>query len=227
MKPSALVAVVLLMAVPAQGQAQDFAGVGRAIDGDSLFVAGREVRLFGIDAPEYRQTCRVGWSNWSCGADAASALRAMVDGQHLMCTSVDRDVYGRTVADCRIDGADVAAAMLDKGLAIALDNASADYRTLQAQSKARQAGIWASEFETPKAYRTAHPRVANPQAFPAPVRALARPVAGAKVVSAVFRNCAEARAAGAAPVRVGQPGYGPHLDRDGDGIGCKPYRGRR
>jgi len=37
----------------------------------------------------------------------------------------------------------------------------------------------------------------------------------------VFRNCAEARAAGKAPVRRGQPGYGPHLDRDGDGVGCE------
>ncbi len=41
-----------------------------------------------------------------------------------------------------------------------------------------------------------------------------------------FRNCTEARALGAAPVRRGQPGYGPHLDRDNDGIGCEPYRGR-
>lgn len=28
------------------------------------------------------------------------------------------------------------------------------------------------------------------------------------------------------PVRRGEPGYGPHLDRDNDGIGCEPYRGR-
>ncbi|WP_179458876.1 excalibur calcium-binding domain-containing protein [Stenotrophomonas sp. JAI102] len=42
-----------------------------------------------------------------------------------------------------------------------------------------------------------------------------------------FANCAEARAAGAAPVRRGDPGYGPHLDRDNDGIGCEPYRGRK
>ncbi|MCB2061940.1 MAG: excalibur calcium-binding domain-containing protein, partial [Novosphingobium sp.] len=41
-----------------------------------------------------------------------------------------------------------------------------------------------------------------------------------------FRNCTEARAAGAAPVYRGQPGYGPHLDRDNDGVGCEPYRGR-
>lgn len=41
-----------------------------------------------------------------------------------------------------------------------------------------------------------------------------------------FANCSEARAAGAAPVRRGEPGYGPHLDRDNDGIGCEPYKGR-
>lgn len=38
---------------------------------------------------------------------------------------------------------------------------------------------------------------------------------------ASYRNCSHARAMGAAPVRRGQPGYGPHLDRDGDGVGCE------
>ena len=40
-----------------------------------------------------------------------------------------------------------------------------------------------------------------------------------------YKYCAHARAAGAAPIRRGQPGYGPHLDRDGDGIACEPYKG--
>lgn len=35
-----------------------------------------------------------------------------------------------------------------------------------------------------------------------------------------YPNCDAARSAGAAPVRRGQPGYGTHLDGDGDGIGC-------
>jgi excalibur calcium-binding domain-containing protein len=38
--------------------------------------------------------------------------------------------------------------------------------------------------------------------------------------SAHFGNCSEARAAGAAPVHRGDPGYSRHLDRDGDGVGC-------
>lgn len=41
-----------------------------------------------------------------------------------------------------------------------------------------------------------------------------------------YRNCREARAAGAAPLYAGQPGYGAHMDGDGDGIACEPYRGQ-
>ena len=39
--------------------------------------------------------------------------------------------------------------------------------------------------------------------------------------STYYRNCSAARAAGAAPVREGDPGYGGHLDRDNDGVGCE------
>lgn len=36
-----------------------------------------------------------------------------------------------------------------------------------------------------------------------------------------YKNCSAARAAGAAPVHRGDAGYGSHLDRDGDGVGCE------
>lgn len=36
-----------------------------------------------------------------------------------------------------------------------------------------------------------------------------------------WKNCSEARAAGAAPVYRGDPGYHKRLDRDGDGVGCE------
>ena len=47
------------------------------------------------------------------------------------------------------------------------------------------------------------------------------PVAPAPPATAYFDNCTAARNAGAAPVRTGDPGYGRHLDRDGDGVGCE------
>ncbi|WP_349256088.1 excalibur calcium-binding domain-containing protein [Brevundimonas sp.] len=39
--------------------------------------------------------------------------------------------------------------------------------------------------------------------------------------SAYYANCSAARAAGAAPVYAGDPGYARRLDRDGDGVGCE------
>ena len=53
-----------------------------------------------------------------------------------------------------------------------------------------------------------------PAAQPAPRRSSAGG-------SSYYPNCAAARAAGAAPVRRGEPGYGAHLDRDSDGVGCE------
>ena len=39
--------------------------------------------------------------------------------------------------------------------------------------------------------------------------------------SVFFPTCIAAREAGAAPVHAGDPGYGSHLDRDGDGTACE------
>lgn len=53
----------------------------------------------------------------------------------------------------------------------------------------------------------------------APVTTVAvRPLVATNVY---FENCDAARAAGADPVRRGDPGYRPGLDRDGDGVGCE------
>ena len=40
---------------------------------------------------------------------------------------------------------------------------------------------------------------------------------------AFYANCAAARAAGAAPMHSGEPGYRAKLDRDSDGVACEPY----
>jgi hypothetical protein len=64
-------------------------------------------------------------------------------------------------------------------------------------------------------------------AFPAPVAPpVAQPVAppvgdGTGGGAVYFENCDAARAAGAAPVRRGDPGYRRGLDRDDDGVACE------
>jgi len=46
------------------------------------------------------------------------------------------------------------------------------------------------------------------------------PAAPAPAVEVYYKNCDAVRAAGAAPIYAGTPGYASHLDRDKDGIGC-------
>jgi hypothetical protein len=60
----------------------------------------------------------------------------------------------------------------------------------------------------------------SPKAAPA---AAGEPVAPA---GAYYPGCDSVRAAGAAPLYRGQPGYRPEMDGDDDGIACEPYRGR-
>ena len=57
-----------------------------------------------------------------------------------------------------------------------------------------------------------------PQVAPAP-QAAPRPAPAPSAFE--YKNCTEARDAGAAPVYRGEYGYGQHLDRDNDGIGCE------
>jgi hypothetical protein len=58
---------------------------------------------------------------------------------------------------------------------------------------------------------------------PAPTRQSAPATAAAAAAPAMapYANCTEVRAAGAAPIFAGQPGYSGKLDRDGDGVGCE------
>ncbi|MFI2565444.1 excalibur calcium-binding domain-containing protein [Paenarthrobacter sp. NPDC018779] len=68
--------------------------------------------------------------------------------------------------------------------------------------------------ETPAAVAPAAP--APPAAEPAPAQVQPAPAPAAPY----YKNCDAVRAAGAAPIHSSQPGYGRHLDRDGDGWGC-------
>ena len=61
-------------------------------------------------------------------------------------------------------------------------------------------------------------RRATPQPTATHRRTTAPPPAPAPVY---YPNCDAARAAGAAPLYRGEPGYRPKLDRDGDGVACE------
>ena len=63
----------------------------RVIDADTVDVDGTRYRLFGIDAPEARQTCRAWGRTWDCGAAATEALMSRAQG--MTCEGGDTDRF--------------------------------------------------------------------------------------------------------------------------------------
>ena len=120
--------------------------VVRVKDGDSLVVAsaGREVdvRLAGIDAPELRQPR---------GSEARAALESMVGGREVTLQLVGGDAYRRVVAHVLVDGVDVNAELVRRGLAWVPRRYSPEPALVRVEHEAQAAGrgLWADPQPTP------------------------------------------------------------------------------
>ena len=126
----------------------------QVVDGDSLRKGDTDIRLYGIDAPEYRQSCRDKTNaEFPCGKQAANILRGLVNGQQVTCSSVDTDRYGRAVSICKIKTLDLNAEMVKQGWAVAYSKHSLNYVGVEAEARHAKRGIWAGTFEEPEDYR--------------------------------------------------------------------------
>mgnify|MGYP001207594184 CR=1 FL=1 len=129
-------------------------GRAQASDGDSLRIGADRVRLTGLDAPELDQTCwRADGTQWSCGREARELMRTLLSRGDIACTPSGTDRFGRHLATCEVAGADIAAAMVEAGLAVARD----DYRAEESQAKRARRGIWAGRFTDPRQWRDEGP----------------------------------------------------------------------
>jgi len=130
--------------------------VGRAwvVDGDTIHVAGRRIRLEDIDAPESDQTCvDPAGKAWPCGVAATRHLRERIAGQSLTCAPRARDRYGRVIAGCTLsDGSDLNAWLVRQGWALASGFTRA-YASEEAEAKAQKRGIWIGAFVAPSEWR--------------------------------------------------------------------------
>lgn len=129
-------------------------GSVHVVDGDSLRKGDTDIRLYGIDAPEYRQSCNDKHdAEYPCGKQSANALRGLVQGHEVSCTSIETDRYGRAVSVCKIGNLEINGEMVRLGWAVAYSRHSLSYVHLEAEARKAKRGIWAGTFEMPEAYR--------------------------------------------------------------------------
>ncbi len=140
------------------------ASVAKVRDGDTLVIDGKTFRLYGMDAPEYRQTCKdAKGADWPCGKAARSQLEAYVLPGSIICEPKAEDRYNRKVAKCASATVpDLAEAMVQAGLAISpAERGSAAYGDAEDSAKSAKRGIWQGSFDNPADYRVLHPRGAT------------------------------------------------------------------
>ncbi|SDG79651.1 Excalibur calcium-binding domain-containing protein [Lentzea fradiae] len=116
-------------------------------------------------------------------------------------------------------------AVLAAGQGAARAAEGADTAIAEAAAVAKQAGLgfWGPSCGGLDVKPAPQPVAAPPQPVvpqPQPQPVVPQP-APAPPVSAYYANCDAARAAGAAPIYAGQPGYRAALDRDKDGVACE------
>ena len=123
-------------------------------DGDSFAMNGKELRLWGIDAPEYRQYCLKDDKSVPCGKYARQRLENLISGKKLECEGITIDRYKRTIARCIVEGEDVAAQMVRSGFAFDSPRYSnGAYAEQQKAAKDEDRGLWSMEFEFPWHYK--------------------------------------------------------------------------
>ena len=129
-------------------------GPARILNGDTLSIRGRNVVLFGIDAPELSQTCtnRRGQS-YNCGKEAALWLKDWLGNHEIQCRIMKEDKQGNLLGVCMAGEYDIAAALVNAGLAFANTQMSEIYIPYQEQARANSRGLWNGNFYMPWDWR--------------------------------------------------------------------------
>ena len=77
----------------------------RVVDGDTLRLGERTLRLAGLVSPVRGQTCSTaGGVGFDCGGAAAQALAQLVQNRDIACRVQGRDRFGRALGVCQAGG---------------------------------------------------------------------------------------------------------------------------
>ncbi|KSV66631.1 hypothetical protein N182_35015 [Sinorhizobium sp. GL2] len=184
-----------------------FAAKVTLVDGDTIRIGRETIRIVEIDAPEtHKPRCE---QELVTGLAAKQRLRELLNAGDVTYEPTGTDRYNRTLAHVFVGDINVGSVLIAEGYALS-------YRP-GADAKLERLRAWCGpDAQLEDSFSKQKSVGAKSQALTAPLM----------MTSARYRNCAEARAAGAAPLYAGDPGYSSRLDRDSDGVACERWKGR-
>lgn len=155
-------AITLVSSAHAQQQTRVIgdliSGHGVVVDGDTFDIASERIRIWGIDAPEGKASCQREGKGWRPAYEASAVLRECLKGATITCRVQKtqkrvRDLWRqRFVSECWRDDnkRDIAECMVRSGWATDYPGYSGGhYARLEAEPKARRAGLWQCDGDPP------------------------------------------------------------------------------
>ena len=137
-------------------------GFTKVIDGDTIKINSKKIRLYGIDAPEKKQKCKKTYltisfmsftKDYMCGEVSTQKLIKKINKQKLNCNILDVDRYKRLIGECFKRNINLNSWMVSNGYAVAYRKYSKKYVSDEINAKNNKLGIWQGKFEMPWDYR--------------------------------------------------------------------------
>ena len=137
-------------------------GFAKVVDGDTIKINSKKIRLYGIDAPEKKQKCKKTYltisfmsftKDYMCGEVSTQKLIKKINNQKLNCNILDVDRYKRLIGECFKRNINLNSWMVSNGYAVAYRKYSKKYVSDEINAKNNKLGIWQGKFEMPWDYR--------------------------------------------------------------------------
>ena len=141
---------------------EELIGIPEVIDGDTLKINEKKIRLFGIDAPESKQLCKKVYlsififsfhKEYLCGDRSTLNLKKYIKHDILNCKVKGKDRYKRYLAICYKNNTDLNEWLVSTGNAVAYRKYSKKYILYENEAKKKKIGLWSGIFEMPWDWR--------------------------------------------------------------------------
>ena len=138
-------------------------GKAKVTDGDTIKINDQKIRLFGIDAPETKQSCKEVYlsflifnfkRDYKCGEKSTNALKKKIQGKNIKClVQNNKDRYRRNIGICYLKKQDINSWLVKNGYAIAYRRYSKKYINDEQYAEDSKLGIWQGTFMKPEKWR--------------------------------------------------------------------------
>ena len=143
-------------------QSEIISGSAVVTDGDTIKINNNKIRLFGIDAPEKKQSCEKIFltisfisfkKKYPCGEISTEKLKKLINKNIIKCHVEGKDRYQRKLAICFSNKLNINSWLVRNGYAVSYQKYSKKYLSEEIEAKNDKKGIWQGKFEMPWDWR--------------------------------------------------------------------------